>query len=64
MNRTYAGLLVALALFIQPVFATEVVVPVSEDAAILANDGSPSTAANNFGIFNYLYAGSFDPDHG
>ena len=64
MNRTYAALLTTVALFTQSATATEIVVPVSADAAILADDGSPGTAANNFGIFNYLYAGSYDPDNG
>lgn len=64
MNCAFVGLLTAVVLFAQSAAATDIVVPVSEDAAILSDDGSPGVAANNFGNFNYLYAGSYDPDHG
>lgn len=62
MIRILGGLLLALTLFNHCATAANVSVPVSEDAAILSNAGFPGVAASNFGIFNYLYAGSYDPD--
>ncbi len=62
MYRTFAGLLFAVVLFTQSALAADISVPVSEDAAILANNGFPSVEASNFGG-GFLYAGSFDPDH-
>ncbi len=64
MIRTLAALLANCVLFTHLAAAASVSIPVSEDAAILSVDGVPGVAASNFGIFNYLYAGSFDPDHG
>jgi hypothetical protein len=62
MSRTLAGLLIVSVLFAQSAAAASVSVPVSEDAAISYNDGFPGVAASNFGIFQNLFAGSFDPD--
>lgn len=63
MMRSVAGWLTVAVLTSQSAVGGIVVLPVSEDAAVLSNDGFPSVAATNFGIFNYLYAGSYDPDH-
>ena len=63
MNRTLAGIVVAVVLFSEAAAVASVVVPVSEDAALFSLDGSPGLANSNFG-FGYNYAGSFSPDAG
>ena len=62
MIRSLLVMLAAVIFVGESAAGASIVVPVSEDAAILARDGSPGLAASNFGIFNYLYAGSYDPD--
>ena len=62
MIRTLLLMLAAVMFLGESAAGASIIVPVSEDAAILNRVGSPGVAASNFGLFNYLYAGSYDPD--
>ena len=61
MTRTIIGLVAAVALLAECTVGANIVVPVSEDAAIFSRSDNPNLAATNFGTFYNLYAGSFEP---